>query len=76
MAFNRDHGIVPKTVCKPIREKVTEVTDSRHIPKSEIPNRMIELDAEMKKAAERLDFERAIQLRDAIRKLEREIGSR
>jgi excinuclease ABC subunit B len=76
MAFNRDHGIVPKTVCKPIREKVTEVTDSRHIPKSEIPNRMIELDAEMKKAAERLDFERAIQLRDAIRKLEKEIGSR
>jgi excinuclease ABC subunit B len=75
MAFNRDHGIVPKTVCKPIREKVTEVTDTRHIPRSEIPGRIIELDAEMKKAAERLDFERAIQLRDAIRRLEREVGS-
>ena len=76
MAFNRDHGIVPKTICKPIKEKMVEVTDARHIPKSEIPNRIIELDAEMKKAAESLDFERAIKLRDAIRKLEREIGSR
>jgi excinuclease ABC subunit B len=75
MAFNRDHGIVPKTICKPIREKVTEVTDARHIPRSEVPSRIIELDAEMKKAAERLDFERAIQLRDAIRKLEKEVGS-
>jgi len=75
MAFNREHGIVPKTVFKPIREKVTEVTDTRHIPRSEIPARIIELDAEMKKAAERLDFERAIQLRDAIRRLEREVAS-
>jgi excinuclease ABC subunit B len=75
MAFNRDHGIIPKTIYKPIREKIVEVVDTRHIPRSDIPNRIIELDAEMKKAAERLDFERAIQLRDAIRRLEKEAGS-
>jgi len=54
-------------------EKVVEITDTRHIPKSEIPNVVIELDAEMRAAAEVLDFERAIQLRDAIKKLEKEM---
>lgn len=73
MAYNHEHGIVPKTIKKPIREKVVEITDTRHIPKSDIPNVIIELDAEMKEAAEMLEFERAIQLRDTIRKLEKEI---
>ncbi|MFB3765240.1 MAG: excinuclease ABC subunit UvrB [Methanotrichaceae archaeon] len=73
MAYNQEHGIVPKTIKKPIREKVVEITDTRHIPPSDIPNVIIELEAEMKEAAERLEFERAIQLRDTIRKLEKEI---
>ena len=74
MAYNEKHGIVPQTIKKPIREKVVDVTDTRHIPRSEIPNVMIEIEAEMREAAERLDFERAILLRDTIRRLEREIG--
>ncbi len=73
MAYNQEHGIVPKTIKKPIREKVVEITDTRHIPKADIPNVIIELEAEMREAAERLEFERAIQLRDSIRKLEKEI---
>ncbi|MGA9099438.1 MAG: excinuclease ABC subunit UvrB [Methanotrichaceae archaeon] len=73
MAYNQEHGIVPRTIKKPIREKVVEITDTKHIPKSDIPNVIIELEAEMKEAAERLEFERAIQLRDTIRKLEKEI---
>jgi excinuclease ABC subunit B len=70
IAYNRQHGIVPKTIKKPIREKLVDITDTRHIPKSDIPNMIIELDAEMRAAAERLEFERAIKLRDTIRKLE------
>ena len=70
MAYNRQYGIVPKTIKKPIREKLVEITDTRHIPKADIPNMIIELDAEMRAAAERLEFERAIKLRDTIRKLE------
>jgi excinuclease ABC subunit B len=73
MAYNQEHGIVPRTIKKPIREKVVEITDTRHIPKADIPNVIIELDAEMREAAERLEFERAIQLRDSIRKLEKEM---
>ena len=73
MAYNQEHGIIPKTIKKPIREKVVEITDTRHIPKSDIPNAIIELEAEMMAAAERLEFERAIQLRDTVRRLEREL---
>ncbi|WP_394357587.1 excinuclease ABC subunit UvrB [Methanothrix sp.] len=73
MAYNQEHGITPQTIRKPIREKVVEITDTRHIPKSDIPNAIIELEAEMMAAADRLEFERAIQLRDTVRRLEREL---
>ncbi len=72
MRYNQEHGIVPKTINKPVREKVAEITDTRHIPKSDIPNMIIELDAEMRDAANVLDFERAIQLRDTIKRLEKD----
>ncbi len=72
-AYNLEHGIVPRTIKKPIKEKVVEITDTRHIPKSDIPNTIIELEAEMREAAERLEFERAIQIRDTIRRLEKEM---
>jgi excinuclease ABC subunit B len=35
------HAIMPRTIRKPIREKVVEITDTRHIPKSYIPNVII-----------------------------------
>jgi excinuclease ABC subunit B len=73
MAHNQEHGIVPRTIKKPIREKVVEITDTRHIPRSDIPNVIIEMEAEMRAAAERLDFERAIHLRDTARRLEKEM---
>ena len=73
MAYNQEHGIVPRTIKKPIREKVVEITDTRHIPKSDIPNVIIELEAQMRAAAELLEFERAISLRDTARRLEREM---
>ena len=73
IAYNKEHGIVPKTIQKPIREKVVDITETRHIPKSDIPNVIIELEAEMNEAAERLEFERAIQLRDTIRTLQKKI---
>ena len=73
MAYNQEHGIVPRTIKKPIRDKVVEITDTRHIPKTDIPNVIIELEAEMCAAADRLEFERAIQLRDTVKRLEKEL---
>ncbi len=73
IAFNLDHGIVPRTIQKPIREKEVEITDTRHVPKAELPNLIIELEADMQEAADRLDFERAIVLREQVRRLKTEI---
>ncbi|MDD3043626.1 MAG: excinuclease ABC subunit UvrB [Methanosarcinaceae archaeon] len=73
LAYNKEHGIVPETIRKPIREKVVDITDTKHIPKSDIPNLIIELEAGMREAADRLDFEEAIRLRDLAKQLEKQI---
>ena len=70
LEYNNKNKVTPKTIIKPIKEKVVEVSDTKYIPKGDIPNMLIELDADMKEAAERLDFERAIALREKIKKLE------
>lgn len=72
LEFNKAHGIVPVTIKKPVREKEIDIKDIKHIPKAEIPNLIIELEADMDAAAEALDFERAIVLRDRIRQLSEE----
>jgi len=74
LAFNEEHGIVPHTIIKPVKEKEVDLKDTKHVPKSEIPNVVIELEKQMQDAAENLDFERAIALRDQIRKLNERIA--
>lgn len=69
LEHNRKHRITPRTITKPIREKEIELKDTRHIPKAEVPNVIIELETEMNQAAERLDFELAIELREKIKRL-------
>jgi excinuclease ABC subunit B len=59
---------------KPIREKKIEIIDTKHIPKKDIPNMIIELQKEMEKAANNLDFETAIMLRDKVKKLQERIN--
>lgn len=70
MEYNRMHNIVPTSIVKPVGEKVTEVTDVKHIPKEDIPALLVELEAEMRREADALNFERAIQLREQIKRLE------
>ncbi len=74
IAFNEEHGIIPVTIKKPVREKEVDIKDIKHLPKSEIPNLIIELEAEMNAAAESLNFERAIELRDRVKALRSSIG--
>jgi excinuclease ABC subunit B len=69
MEYNRAHGIRPETITKPIPEKEVDVRDIRHIPKQDIPNLIVELEAKMKVAAENLEFEEAIRIRDRLRSL-------
>lgn len=67
--YNRLHHITPMTIIKPVKEKVVEIKDTKHIPKKDVPNVIIELETEMNTAADRLDFERAIELREQIKRL-------
>jgi len=67
--YNTKHGIVPLTIIKPVKEKEVELTDTKHVPKNEIPNVIIDIEKQMRDAADSLDFERAIALRDQIKKL-------
>lgn len=75
IAFNEEHGIVPQTIRKPIPEKEVDLKDIKHIPSAEIPNLIIQLEAEMKTAAGALDFERAIELRDRIAELQKKLDA-
>ena len=74
LEYNKKHKITPKTIKKPIREKKVEIIDTKHIPKKDIPNMIIELQKEMEKAANNLDFETAIMLRDKVKKLQERIN--
>jgi excinuclease ABC subunit B len=67
--FNLAHHITPKTIVKSVPEKEVEIRDIRHIPRKDLPNVIIELEAQMTRAAENLEFEEAIRLRDRIRGL-------
>ena len=69
IAYNEEHHIVPQTIVKPVKEKEVEVKDTKYLPKAEIPNVIIDLEKQMRDAADNLDFERAIALRDQIKKL-------
>ncbi len=73
IAYNKKHGIVPETIKKAIKAKEVEVKDTKHVPKSDIPNLVIELEAEMREAADTLDFERAIMLREKVKVLKKRI---
>lgn len=83
MAYNKEHGITPKTIQKGIRD-VLYATDTApddsvkdlKINKSMDVHLQIELLTEqMKLAAAELRFEDAARLRDKIRKLEADTGS-
>ncbi|MBE3120597.1 MAG: excinuclease ABC subunit UvrB [Thermoplasmata archaeon] len=69
LEYNKVHNIIPTTIVKPIKEKVVEITDTKHIPRKDIPAIIVNLEQEMRNAADDLDFEKAIALRDRINKL-------
>ena len=67
--YNKKYNITPSTIKKPVKEKIVDIKDVKHIPKKDIPLMIINLELEMKQEADNLNFERAIYLRDKIKKL-------
>lgn len=76
LEYNKKNNITPKTIIKPIKEKEVEIKDTKYIPDAEIPNLIIELEKEMNLAAEKLDFENAILIREKIKNLEKKINKK
>lgn len=72
--YNKKHHITPKTVKKPIEESHVVVKDIKHIPKAEKQKLIPQLEKEMRAAADVLDFELAIALRDQLLALKEELG--
>ena len=72
MAYNKKHGIVPKTIVKDIVNtlKITnKETDILELSTEEITRQIESLTALMNVSVKALDFERAIELRDKIEEL-------
>jgi excinuclease ABC subunit B len=74
MNFNKKHGIIPQTIIKPIRAQEIDLKDTKHIPKRDVPKMIIEIEGQMRKAADELDFELAIALRDRLTTLKDRIS--
>jgi len=71
--YNKLHNIVPKSIIKSIPEQITNLDDIKHKSTRDLVTDIIELDAQMKKYAEDLDFEGAIECRDRIKRIQKEI---
>ncbi len=79
--FNKRHGVSPRTVVKEIRTEISPEavaiasapvrTGSNPENDEEWAALFLELESDMLRAAEALEFERAAELRDKIRELER-----
>lgn len=80
IAYNNEHGIVPKTIIKDVRDvieitsksKVNEKTNKKKLSAAEKEELILRLTEEMKNAAKLLEFEHAAYLRDKIRQLKGE----
>lgn len=82
MAYNKEHGITPKTVSKAVFAEVSdkqEKTDKRRkfvythdgvMDAETLRKEIKKLTKQMRDAAENLEFERAAQLRDAVHQME------
>jgi excinuclease ABC subunit B len=89
VAYNEEHGITPKTIIKAIDASLVEMyspewavvpeidtpskVEEDVVPPHELPDHITGLRREMMEAAEKLDYERAAELRDRIKRLERQI---
>jgi excinuclease ABC subunit B len=85
-AYNREHNITPQTIIKPVEATLVTAYEADYfkVPlkldeydeytRENIKGTIVRMEAEMREAAKRFEFERAAELRDRIKYLrEREI---
>ncbi|MCR5801823.1 MAG: excinuclease ABC subunit UvrB [Lachnospiraceae bacterium] len=84
MAYNKEHGITPKTIQKSVRdlisiskeiarEEIAWEKDPESMNKTELKALIAKTEKQMRKAAAELDFESAAQLRDQMNELKKRL---
>ena len=71
--YNKEHNIIPQTIIKSVPEQVATLDESKLKSTHDLTTDIIDLEAQMKKYSEELDFEKAIECRDRIKRIEQEI---
>ncbi len=72
--YNKKHGIVPKTIVKEVKSTLSitgKAKKTGDVKMKDIPDEIEKLKALMKVASAQLDFEKAIEIREAINELRR-----
>ena len=70
--YNEEHGIIPQTINKEIREVISNIATEKGSKKTKKPTKKEQailidnIEQEMREAAKNLDFERAMELRDIL----------
>ena len=73
MQYNKENHIIPQSIVKTVPEQVTVLDESKLKSIHDLRTDVIDLEAQMKIFSDDLDFERAIECRDRIERLEKEI---
>ncbi len=82
-AYNQQYGIVPKTIIKPVADPLGQIASLSFSQLRELKDMSFEqkqavleaLHEEMRLAAENLEFEKAAEIRDLIKALQRSLKS-
>ena len=65
--------LLQKTIIKTIPEQVATLDDIKNKSPHDLSTDIIELETLMKKYAEELDFEKAIECRDRVKRIQKEM---
>ena len=90
LEHNKKYGIIPQTIKKPIENNLLSLVESYRnfedivaeemvdlgINKKDLPKLILKLEKDMHKAAKILDFERAAEIRDQLKKLREMVGQK
>ena len=77
--YNQKHGITPKTIVKAVAKREDDVginVEIKSMSSNDLSKLSVEIETNMKRYAEDLDFEKAIQLRDQLTKVKKVLDSR
>lgn len=71
--YNKQMGITPSTIVKAIPQMTVKLEEVKHMSKHDLIKFAIETEAMMKRFAEDLDFERAIEYREKLAQIQKVI---